>query len=125
MEGERIVITGFVLDSNCEPVSGAKVDFWQADSDGDYDNEGYRLRGHVLTDAAGAYRQETIETGLYTGRTRHHHVKVTPPGGKTLTTQLFFPNDPSNAGDNIYRPQLEMQIQDGPDGKIGRFDFVL
>lgn len=125
IEGDKLVITGFVLDSDCKPLQRAKVDFWQADSNGDYDNQGYKLRGHVFTDATGSYRQETIATGLYSGRTRHHHVKVTPPGGQTLTTQLYFPDEPANQRDSIFRGELVMQIQDGADGKIARFDFVL
>lgn len=125
IEGSKLVITGYVLNSECQPISGAKVDFWQADSDGDYDNQGYRLRGHVFTDTSGMYRQETIETALYSGRTRHHHVKVTPPGGQTLTTQLYFPNEPANEDDSIFRPALVMQVQESTDGRIGRFDFVL
>lgn len=59
------------------------------------------------------------------GRTRHIHVKVTPPSGSTLTTQLYFPGDPGNATDGIYEEELEMDYRDGAEGKLGTFDFVV
>jgi protocatechuate 3,4-dioxygenase beta subunit len=42
-----------------------------------------------------------------------------------LTTQLYFPGEPSNARDGIYNPALEMAIEDTADGKRAAFDFVL
>src|SRR5438552_5639604 len=55
MTGTRLVLSGRVLTPACELVAGATLDFWQADAGGSYDNRGYRLRGHQLTDAAGRY----------------------------------------------------------------------
>jgi protocatechuate 3,4-dioxygenase beta subunit len=64
--------------------------------------------------------------GLYPGRTRHIHVKVQAPGGPVLTTQQYFPNEPRNARDSIYRPELEMAITDNPDGsQSATFTYVL
>lgn len=125
MNGTKLTITGFVLNTNCQGISNARLDWWHADADGEYDNSGYRLRGHQFTDASGAYKLETIATGHYTGRTRHIHVKAQPPGGRTLTTQLFFPGDSQNEGDSIFRQQLVMVITETPEGQTGRFDFVL
>ena len=79
MSGARLVVEGVVLTTACAPIPGAIVDFWQADDRGQYDNAGYRLRGHQLTDGAGRYRLETIVPGLYPGRTRHIHVTVAAP----------------------------------------------
>jgi protocatechuate 3,4-dioxygenase beta subunit len=119
----RFVLTGIVLSSECKPVPSALVDFWHADQKGEYDNQGYRYRGHQRTDAQGRYRLETIVPGLYPGRTRHFHVKVqAPAGGRALTTQLYFPGEPGNARDGIYRPDLEVKI--GRPGE-GSFDFVV
>ena len=84
----KLVVTGRVLTRDCEPVKGALLDFWHADEQGDYDNRGYRYRGHQFTDADGRYRLETILPAVYPGRTRHNHVKVQRPGGSVLTTQL-------------------------------------
>jgi protocatechuate 3,4-dioxygenase beta subunit len=125
IDGTKLVLSGFVLNTNCQPVNRAKLEFWHADSDGDYDNQGFRLRGHQFTDAQGRYRLETIATGEYSGRTRHIHVKVEPPNAAELTTQLFFPGDPGNQRDNIFREELLMQIQNTPDGQVARFDFVM
>jgi protocatechuate 3,4-dioxygenase beta subunit len=125
MKGTKLVISGYVLNTNCQPISKAKLDWWHADADGDYDNSGYRLRGHELTDSSGAYKLETIVAGLYTGRTRHIHVKVEPPGGRILTTQLFFPGEAQNDSDGIFREELLMSVQQTSDGESGRFDFIV
>ena len=123
--GTRLVVSGSVLTTACKPVPKAIVDVWQADDEGAYDNDGFRLRGHVLADAEGKYRFTTLVPGEYTGRTRHIHVKVAPPNSRVLTTQLYFPNDPGNARDGIYRRELEMNVRDAGDGKEGTFDFVV
>jgi len=44
--GTRLVVEGVVLSTACTPIPGALIDFWQADDRGEYDNSGYRLRGH-------------------------------------------------------------------------------
>jgi protocatechuate 3,4-dioxygenase beta subunit len=122
----RLVVSGFVLTTACQPVSGALLDFWQADARGEYDNVGYRYRGHQFTDAEGRFYLETVVPGLYPGRTRHIHVKVQAPGARVLTSQLYFPGEPRNARDSIYLPELEMSVSDdGVGGKTARFDFVV
>lgn len=121
MRGPRLTVTGTVISTDCKPVPGALLDFWQCDSDGEYDNRGYRLRGHQFADAQGRYRLETIVPAPYPGRTRHIHVRVLPPGGRMLTTQLYFPGETLNDRDFIYRPELLMQLA----GSEGSFDFVL
>ena len=120
--GEPMTLTGTVVDTACRPVPDTLLDFWQADGHGVYDNEGYKLRGHQFTDGNGAFRLTTVRPGLYPGRTRHFHVKVRPPGGGVLTTQLYFPGEPANRADGIYRPELEMTISD--DGHAS-FTFVV
>jgi hypothetical protein len=124
MEGTRIQLVGLVLTRSCKPVSGAKVDIWQANARGEYDNTGYTLRGYVKTDANGQYRIETIVPGEYSGRTPHIHVKVEPPGGRVLTTQLYMPNVASNSRDSIFRPELVMQITQGSP-MTGAFVFIV
>jgi protocatechuate 3,4-dioxygenase beta subunit len=116
-----LVVTGRVLSKDCKPLANALVDFWHADEQGAYDNQGFRYRGHQFTDAEGRYRLETVMPALYPGRARHLHVKVQAPGGRILTTQLYFPDDPGNARDGLYRAELAMQMQ-GRDA--GVFDFV-
>lgn len=125
MAGTKLVVAGRVLTTGCAPVARALLDFWQADDAGQYDNVGYRLRGHQFTDDQGNYRLETIMPGLYPGRTRHIHVKVQAPDGPVLTSQLYFPGEAANARDGIYNPALEVAVQDAADGKAATFDFVL
>jgi protocatechuate 3,4-dioxygenase beta subunit len=125
IEGTRLVISGYVLSPDCTPIPGAWLDFWHADANGVYDNDGYRLRGHQFTDADGRYRLETILPGLYPGRTRHIHVAVQAPGSEVFVTQLYFPGEPQNAGDGLYLPELELTMGETAEGQTGAFDFVL
>jgi protocatechuate 3,4-dioxygenase beta subunit len=123
--GVPLVVSGLVLTRTCRPLAGALVDFWQANDDGAYDNEGYRLRGHQFTDSEGRYRLETIVPGLYPGRTRHIHVKVQAPDRPVLTTQLYFPGEADNARDRIFDRELVMEMEEANDRRAGLFDFVL
>lgn len=118
----RFLVSGRVLSPQCKPVANALVDFWHADEAGAYDNRGYRYRGHQFTDAEGRFSFETIVPALYPGRARHYHVKVQPKGGRLLTTQLYFPGDPGNRRDGLYRPELELKT---PKAGEGSFDFVV
>ncbi|HYH52286.1 MAG TPA: intradiol ring-cleavage dioxygenase [Acidimicrobiia bacterium] len=120
--GDRMTLTGTVVDTACRPVADTLLDFWQCDGNGVYDNEGFTLRGHQYSDANGAFRLVTVKPGLYPGRTRHFHVKVRPPGGEVLTTQLYFPGEPANQADGIYRRELEMTVADNGDAS---FTFVV
>jgi protocatechuate 3,4-dioxygenase beta subunit len=124
--GRRLVVAGTVLTTDCRPVRRALLDFWQADDAGQYDNQGYRLRGHQFSDAEGGWRLETVVPGLYTGRTRHIHVKVQAPDGPVLTTQLYFPGEPANDRDGIFRPELLLaDVRDRGDTRQASFTFVL
>jgi protocatechuate 3,4-dioxygenase beta subunit len=126
ISGTRLVVSGRVWSTNCQPLAGALLDFWQADDDGAYDNDGYRLRGHQFTDANGHYRLETIVPGSYPGRTRHIHVRVRGHHTRLLTTQLYFPGEPLNQRDGIFHPKLMVAMQEVSDGsKMAAFDFVL
>jgi protocatechuate 3,4-dioxygenase beta subunit len=125
VDGTRLVVAGFALSRSCEPIPGALLDFWQCDAAGVYDNRGYTLRGHQFTDASGRFELETVVPGLYPGRTRHIHVKVQAPNGPVLTTQLYFPDEPGNQRDGIYRPALLMATQDTDAGKQASYNFVV
>ena len=125
MTGTKIVVTGTVLSTACQPVARALIDVWHADDRGDYDNAGYRLRGHQFADDQGRYRLETIVPGIYPGRARHFHVKVQAPSRPVLTTQLYFPGEAVNARDPIFSRELVMQVSDAGSGKAATFDFVL
>jgi len=117
-----LLVSGRVLGADCKPIAHALLDFWHADEKGQYDNQGFRYRGHQFTDADGRYRLETIVPAEYPGRARHIHVKVQRPGGRIVTTQLYFPNNPGNQYDNIFRPGLVMQMATRGHGI---YDFVI
>ncbi|MGW4455827.1 dioxygenase family protein [Streptomyces albidoflavus] len=123
--GTPLTVGGYVFDRGCRPLAGVLLDFWQADDGGAYDNAGFRFRGHQFTTAAGEFRLTTIVPGLYPGRTRHLHVKVQPPGGQVLTTQLYFPGEPRNATDALFDPALLMNVRDAGGGREATFDVVL
>jgi protocatechuate 3,4-dioxygenase beta subunit len=125
MAGRPIELAGFVLTRACRPLPGALIDLWQADDGGEYDNTGFRLRGHQFADREGRFRFRTIVPAVYPGRTRHFHVKVQPKGGRILTTQLYFPDEPQNRNDGLFRRELLMRIGKSEERLTARFDFVL
>ena len=118
MTGTRLLLVGYVLDQNCQPLPNAWLDFWQAGADGEYDNEGYRLRGHQYTDSQGRYFLETVLPGLYSSRPIEHiHVKVRPEGGAEVTSQLYFPDRPVDG--------LTVALEERGDYLVGYFNFVV
>jgi protocatechuate 3,4-dioxygenase beta subunit len=125
MGGTPLTLTGYVLTPDCKPVAHALLDFWQANSQGKYDNTGYTLRGHQFTDANGRYNLETIVPGLYPGRTEHIHVKVQAPNGPVLTTQLFFPGVSDNQSDQIFDPGLLIHVQKTGEQMQATFNFII
>jgi protocatechuate 3,4-dioxygenase beta subunit len=123
--GQVMELSGLVLTERCRPVARALIDVWQADASGAYDLKGFRLRGHLFSDAGGRYALRTIVPGLYSGRTRHIHVRVQAPGRPVLTTQLYFPGERDNRADGLYRRELEMKVAPAGERLAGQFDFVL
>jgi protocatechuate 3,4-dioxygenase beta subunit len=125
LKGIPLVLTGQVLNTKCQPVGRALLDWWHCDGEGVYDNEGFRLRGHQYTDEKGNFRLETIVPGVYPGRTRHLHVKVQGPGKPILTTQLYFPGEAQNHRDHIFKPALVMAVTREAGKMNAGFTFVL
>lgn len=124
--GENLTVTGYVYSTNCNPISGAWLDFWQADGNGVYDNAGYRLRGRQYTDKDGKYVLETVIPGKYPGRTPHIHVKFRANDkSPIITTQLFMPGEAQNKTDSIFNDSLIMDVKDTGSGKSATYNFVL
>jgi protocatechuate 3,4-dioxygenase beta subunit len=121
-KAERLVLAGRVVSPQCRPVAKALLDFWHCDERGEYDNAGFRYRGHLYTDAEGRFRLETIFPGSYSGRARHLHVKVQAPGRPILTTQLYFPGE---ARDGLWRKELEVALERRPQGRLAAFQFIV
>ena len=107
----QLILRVLEASASCAPIPNAAVDVWQCDALGIY--SGYEgaaiaprhvepvddktfLRGTQLTDAAGAVRFRTIYPGWYSGRTPHVHLKLRV-GAKAVTTQLYFPDEVTNA----------------------------
>lgn len=124
-KGERLILTGSVLSAGCRPVADALLDFWHADADGAYDNSGFRFRGVQQTDASGRYRLETILPARYPGRPRHIHVKLQAPGGRVLTTQLYFADEPRESRDPSYRSALVLALERRDGALRAEFRFVV
>jgi len=123
--GHLITLEGRVLSRSCQPVAHVLLDLWHADEDGLYDDHGFRYRGHIYSDTQGHYRFHTIEPAVYPGRTRHFHFEVQAPGRPVLTTQLFFPGEPRNQVDKLFRSQLLMNVSDTPKLMSAQFNFVV
>ncbi|HSG41514.1 MAG TPA: hypothetical protein VLA72_00015 [Anaerolineales bacterium] len=118
MEGTRLILAGQVVNQDCFPFPNVKVDFWQTDANGEYDNAGYNFRGHQFTDNKGRYHLDTVLPGLYSSRPIEHiHVTLTSPSGEVLTTQLYFPEQPVD--------NLTVQLEDRGDYFVGYFTFVM
>lgn len=129
--GIPLSIEGYVVDTQCQPIAGAVLDFWSCDGNGVYDNEGMKLRGHQFTDAKGYFRLETVrpahyQAGPFGSRTPHVHVKVQGKNTSLLTTQLYFPGEPLNIEDDIFNSALLLRMQDESETQQkANFNFVL
>ena len=123
--GTRIMLGGYVLTSGCRAIRGARVDFWQADESGAYDDTGVRLRSHQFTGARGHYWLQTILPGPYANRTRHIHVTVRARGQRAVTTMLYFPGVALNAHDPFFDRRLLVRLRIVKHRFQARFDFVL
>jgi protocatechuate 3,4-dioxygenase beta subunit len=121
--GRIISVAGRVLDAAGKPVEDATVDLWQANAAGRYrhpdessDNpldpnfQGWAI---VPSGRDGGFRFKTVYPGSYGGlawrRTPHIHFKIGKPGYRALTTQMYFPEEPLNEKDFLYRDRSEAE----------------
>ena len=153
-QGQRIIVTGRVLDEAGKPVPNTVMEIWQANAAGRYihskDNwdapidPNFTGAGRVVTDAEGRYRFVTIRPGAYpwgnhnnAWRPAHIHLSLLGPAFATrLVTQLYFPDDPlieidpiANAVPMPYRQRMVCRFDIGvtePNWALGYlFDVVL
>ncbi|HEX8492049.1 MAG TPA: hypothetical protein VF658_04350 [Pyrinomonadaceae bacterium] len=107
--GTPLTVSGRIVNTNGQSLAGANVEVFHADNSGQYDMEGFRFRGQVLSGAGGEYKFETIVPGGYGGRPQHIHYVISAPGHRQLVTQLYFANDPffgGNPDSNFSRDSL-------------------
>jgi catechol 1,2-dioxygenase len=85
--GDGYVLSGAVLATGtCEPVRDARIEFWLANPQGEYDDA---HRATVPVGAGGEYRFESNVPVSYGGRPPHIHIRVTAPGYRELVTQHY------------------------------------
>jgi protocatechuate 3,4-dioxygenase beta subunit len=85
--GSGYELSGAVLAAgDCEPVSGARIEFWLANPEGEYDDA---HRATVPVGAGGEYRFESNVPVSYGGRPPHIHLRVTASGYRELVTQHY------------------------------------
>jgi protocatechuate 3,4-dioxygenase beta subunit len=151
-QGDIILVQGRVLDEACQPVSGALVEIWQANTHGRYDHEkdagnprpldpNFQSWAEMPTDAEGRFRFTTIKPGSYPVgddgwiRPPHIHFRVSRRGYHDLVTQMYFDGETLNDPDRIRR-ELSSEQQAAvtvafapapaePGSRIGVFDIRL
>ena len=153
--GERIIVSGRVLDENARPVPNTLVEVWQANAAGRYHHEvdqhdapldpNFTGCGRTMTNDRGEYRFVTIRPGEYPWRNhynawrpRHIHFSVFGPSFSTrLVTQMYFPGDALLPFDPIFNCTADEKARNRlisvfdwettiPDTALGyRFDLVL
>ena len=104
ISGRPIALFGVVQTRRCRPIAHALVDLWQANDDGDYDNTGFHLRGHVFTDAQGRYSFRTIVPGLYPGRTRRLPRQGSSAAGPATDDAVLFPRRAAQQERRVFHP---------------------
>ncbi len=137
--GERIVVSGRVLDGDGGPVPGTLVEIWQANAAGRYAHSSDRHDapldpcfagvGRCVTDADGRYRFTTIKPGAYpwqnhanAWRPAHLHFSLLSGAlASRLVTQMYFPGDPLLAEDPIFHSVPECARE----RLVSRFDLAL
>jgi protocatechuate 3,4-dioxygenase beta subunit len=128
--GERMVVTGRVLDGDGRPVAHQLVEVWQANASGRYLHlrdqhpapldPNFTGMGRCLTDADGTYRVTTLKPGPYPWRNHRNawrpaHIHFSVFGSEftqRMITQMYFPGDPLFALDPIYQSIVDDKARD-------------
>jgi protocatechuate 3,4-dioxygenase beta subunit len=136
--GERIIVSGRVLDENGRAVPHTLVEIWQANAAGRYIHRGdqhpapidpnFTGAGRAMTDAEGRYKFVSVKPGAYPWRNHpnawrpaHIHFSLFGPSFVTrLITQMYFPGDPLIPLDPIYNSVPDKKAAER---MISRFDL--
>lgn len=124
--GAIVHVAGRVLDQKGNPVKGAKIEIWQANSYGRYSHQSDpntaqldpNFQGYAVlkTDNEGRYRFKTIKPGAYPVsateiRPPHIHFDVEGKANR-LVSQMFFPGEPLNEKDLLFLALTEQTAKD-------------
>jgi protocatechuate 3,4-dioxygenase, beta subunit len=153
--GERMIVTGRVMDEDGRPVPNTLVELWQCNASGRYHHPvdqhdapldpNFTGAGRSVTGPDGTYRFMTVKPGAYPWRNHanawrpaHLHFSLFGPSFMTrLVTQMYFPGDPLLAYDPIFNSVPDIKARDSmicsfdlgltmPEFALGyRFDIVL
>ena len=119
-----LTLRGAGMDARCQRLPGALVDVGQADETGAYADDRYRAKQRAGED--GGYQFQTTKPGNYLNgaqyRPAHIHLKASAPGFRSLTTQLYFPEDPYNAIDPWFDAARLVSMETS---SAARFDVIL
>ena len=136
--GERIIVTGRLLDEAGRPVPNSLVEIWQCNAAGRYIHAvdqhpapldpNFTGAGRCVTDANGVYRFVTIKPGAYpwgnhlnAWRPAHIHFSLLGPSFLTrLVTQMYFPGDPLFPFDPIFNSVPDAKARER---MVSRFDM--
>jgi catechol 1,2-dioxygenase len=125
--GDPLLISGRVISAEGATLWNALVDVWHASAQGEYDNQSpkFLFRGRTTPSRCGRYRFTTVMPGQYdlgeAKRPAHIHFKISAPGYRPLTTQLYFKGDPWLSRDPFVRNSLIIELEKSR----GTFDIVL
>jgi protocatechuate 3,4-dioxygenase, beta subunit len=127
--GERIIVTGRVLDGDGHPVRSSLIEIWQANAAGRYTHHldrhpapldpNFSGAGRCLTDDEGRYRFVTVKPGAYPWKNHHNawrpaHIHLSLFGSSfrsRLITQMYFPGDPLFEQDPIFQSVRDREAQ--------------
>jgi protocatechuate 3,4-dioxygenase, beta subunit len=154
-QGQRIVVSGRVLDRDGKPIRNTLVEIWQANAAGRYIHHvdqhpapldpNFTGAGRCMTDDEGGYRFVTVKPGAYPWRNHHNawrpaHIHFSLFGREfadRLVTQMYFPGDPLFDADPIFQSVRDPAARERlissfdwdtttPEWALGfRFDIVL
>lgn len=122
--GDRLFISGWVHDSDDQPIAGAELRIWQADGNGEYHQDRYRTL--LTTSEEGKYGFGTVVPGQYSG-VKHIHMIVTHDDYPPMETRVLFIGDPylNESTQREYAIFLEEANVDNEKVMYGRFDIEM
>ena len=142
-EGQRIIITGHVLDSACVPVADAQVELWQNDPYGRWilANESdlvsarpaFSGAGRAITDNNGEFHFITLFPAAVGGLAPNFNIRIRADGLNDFSTILYFAGDKRNKADKLFsklslpaQQSISIRMNQQEDGQLyGNIELAL